>query len=144
MATRRKPTLPRARVVRSKKTKRSAAAEESAFVKWRDSDRKARGFAPNTAPDDFSLDAAIEARIATYVTEAREAFAASNAVAKAIGELGAQIKPLLAEVRQELGLHRRRITDLEDGHAKHTVRLDDHHERLTALEQRAATKGQEP
>lgn len=136
----RKSKLPRARVVSRKK---GPADEERKFVKWRDGDRAKRGFAPNTAPDDFSLDAAIEARIATYVSEAREAFAASNAVAKAIGELGAEIKPLLAEIRQELGLHRRRITDLEDEQAKHAMRLDDHHERLTALEQRAA-KGQEP
>lgn len=140
MATRKKPKLPRAIVV-SRKKKPSPADAERKFVKWRDADRAKRGFAPNTAPDDFSLDAAIEARIATYVSEAREAFSASNAVAKAITELGAEIKPLLAEIRQELGIHRRRITDLEDGHAKHATRLDDHHERLTALEERVL-KGQ--
>lgn len=113
--------------------------EERAFIKRRDAARAELGFTPNTAPNDFSLDAAIDARMRTYVTEAREAFNASRDASAAIKALGEQIMPLLAEIREELTLHRQRIFSLETHQAKHTARLDDHHDRLTALER--VTKG---
>jgi hypothetical protein len=130
---------------RGAERKRVAAVirKERAYIKRRDADRAARGFGPGTDPEDFSLDLAIEARVRPFITAATEAFNASKDTAKSVEAIGADLRSLLEGVRAELVQHRSRLYVLEEGHGAHAIRLDDHHVRISALEEHIK-KGPKP